>query len=323
MNFEKDLRLQIIQLLEGDKIKFNEQVSTNELLINYLNALNRRISINKRKVFMSDNIEKVINSDKLDNEYLNTLFKFRYNFENGIDMNGHLSSNIYYSNLYERVKKNIYRKSRDFLLDDWGIYHFHLKERDAKSEEEMHANRSKHLLFAKITNTEAYFIDILNHNEESVFSKQELLETLDRNWHFILEKHMLPELTSCSKFTDKEINIKRQKGCLLLYEINGIIYACMGGGLTSAGTNIAHTARADNILDDMQFIEEDLKNNYTSIKNDFKTEMGIKSFKKLDFKFILDVKGYVVVEVNSGFALLYFYEDGNFKRRSGKLKNKC
>ncbi|MHB8034890.1 hypothetical protein CF069_13315 [Clostridium botulinum] len=333
MNFEKDLREQIIQLLKEDKVKFNKQDSTSRLLISYLNVLNRRIPVKKRKVFMSDNIKKIIDGNKLHKKYIEALLKFKSNFENGIDMNGHLSANIYYSDLsVKNREKSFYRKSRDYLLDDWGIYHLHLRDKDAKNEKEMHSNkngkekgnRSEYLLFVKITSTDIYFIDILNHNEKSVFAKQELLETLDRNWHFLLKKYMLPDVISVSdKFTDKEIHQARQSGSLIVYQINDKAYVCIGGGLTTAGTNIMHTRRADNILEDMYFIEEYFRNNYTSIKNEVADIAGIKCFNKdLEFKFVLDVKGYVVKEVNTNYAALYFYEEDYLKRRVGIIKDK-
>lgn len=216
MNFEKDLRKQIIQLLKEDKIKFNEQDSTCGLIISYLNVLNRRIPIKKRKVFISDNIERIINGNKLDKEYIDALLKFKYNFENGIDMNGHLSANIYYSDFSIKDKNELtYNQSRDYILDDWGIHHLHLRDKDAKNEKEMrrkiNGNRSKYLLFIKVTDNTVYFIDILNHNEENVFAKQELVETLDRNWHFLLNNKPLLEVF-VPKLTDKEINDIRKKG---------------------------------------------------------------------------------------------------------------
>ncbi|OAA84682.1 hypothetical protein [Clostridium ljungdahlii] len=327
MNFEKDLREQIIESFKKGKIRFHEQDSTDKLLINYLNALNRTITIKKRNVFISDNIKKIIYYNKLDKKYINALLKFKNNFENGIDMNGHLSANIYYADLFSNKDNKIYNKSRDYLLDDWGIYHIHLNEKDAGNEKQMHGktngNRSKYLLFVKVTNNEVYFIDILYHNEKNVFSRMELVETLDRNWHFLLENNLQPK-TFVPKLNDKEINDKRKKGDYLLYNINGKTYIPIGGGLTSAGTNIVHTMKADNILEDMIDIEKYFRNSYGSIKKDVENITGAKCFSKsLEFKFVLEERGYVVKESNTGYAVLYFYEGNNLMKRAGIIKDKC
>lgn len=331
MNFEKDLREQIIQLLSKGKIKFNEQDSTCRLVISYLNVINRMINPIPRKVFLSDNIEKIIKKNQLEKKYIDALLKFKFNFEKGIDMNGHLSANIYYSDMSIKDKRSpIYKNSRDYLLDDWGIYHIHLNEKEAKTELEMRSdktnkekgNRSKYLLFIKISDNKIYFIDILNHNKENVFSHQELLETLDRNWHFILEKYLVSEVSSVKRLTNKEIQEARKRGSFMLYLINNQVYFPIGGGLNSAGTSIVYTNNADNIIDDMKLIEEDLKRDYTNIKNEFESIIGIKNYnKELEFKFNLEARGYVVIEANTGFAILYSIEGNFFRKQYGKVSN--
>lgn len=329
MNFEKDLREQIIQLLSEGKIKFNEQDSICRLLISYLNVINRTIKPIPRKVFLSDNIEKLIKQNQLEKKYIDALLKFKYNFEKGIDMNGHLSANIYYSDMSIKDKNNFsYRNSRDYLLDDWGIYHIHLNEKEAKNEQEMHGdkndkekgNRSKYLLFIRIMNNKIYFIDIYDHNTKNVFSNQELLETIDRNWHYIIEKYIVSNLTSVDRLTNNEIQQKRKRGEFFFYQINNNVYYPFGGGLTSSGTNICHTNNADDILDDMRLIEKDLKDNYMSIKSELEFVNEMENYnKKLEFKFSLEARGYAVIEVNTGFVILYSPEGNILRKRYGKI----
>ena len=247
-------------------------------------------------------------------------------------MNGHLSANIYYSDMSIKDKRSpIYRKSRDYLLDDWGIYHIHLNEKEAKTEQEMRSdktnkekgNRSEYLLFIKISDDKIYFIDILNHNKENVFSDQELLETLDKNWHFILEKYLMPKVSSVNRLTNNEIEQTRKNGGFILYQINNKVYYPIGGGLNSAGTNIIHTSNADDILDDMRLIEKELKDNYMNIKSEFESINEIKNYnKKLEFKFSLETRGYAVIEVNTGFVILYSIEGNILRKRYGKINDK-
>lgn len=329
MNFKNDLREQMIQLLEEDGITFNKQESTYRLLISYLNALNKTISIRKRKVFISDNIERIIKDKVLNKKYINALLKFKEYFEDGKDMNGHLSTCIYCSDIFNK-KKYVSNKAKDYLLDDWGIYHLHLRDKNAQNKEEMFSNRndkekgnrSEYLLFVKITDAGAYFIDILNHNEKYIFGKQELLETLDRNWHFLLEEYKLPELKSSSKSTNKEICKNRKSGSLSLYEVNGNVYTCIGGGITSAGTNIKHTNEADCKFMDMYSIEDYFKNNYDSIKDEIESVTGVDcTNKSLEFKFLLEQRGYVVKEINTNYGVLFFYEGNDLKARAGIVQD--
>ncbi|MCB2340872.1 hypothetical protein [Clostridium estertheticum] len=315
MNFEKDLREQISQLLKEDKVGFNEQDSMCRLLISYLQLLNRGIPIKKRKVFISDNIEKIIKGSKLDEIYINALLKFKCNFEDGIDMKCHLSTNIFYSYISVSKKNKKYSKSRDYLLDDWGIYHLHLRDKDVKNKCEMYSdkndeetgNRSQYLLFVKVTDNEVYFIDILNHNEKNVFAKQELVETLDRNWHSLLEEYNIPNLLSVSKLTDKEVNNARQNGKYILYNINKKVYIPMGGGLTSVGTNIMHTEKAEEILDDIEIIEADIKNRFEEIRKQIQKQE--KNYdKRLKLKLQLSTNGYLITEINTNYKMLYHIE---------------
>lgn len=328
MNFEKDLRKQIIQLLNDGKIKFNNQDSTHGLLMSFFNVVNRTIKSISRKVFLSDNIKKIIRQNKLDRKYIKALLNFKLAFEKGIDMNGHLSANIYYSDMSVKDKGDfIYRNSRDYLLDDWGIYHIHLNEKEAKNEQEMRrnnkdkGNRSEYLLFVKIIGNEIYFIDIYNHNKINIFSNQELLETLDRNWHFILEKYIDPGLIAVNRLTNKEIGEARKKGSFMLYTINNKVYRPIGGGLNSAETNIFNTDNADNILNDMDLIEKDIKKN-ENIHNEIEFITGINGYNKnLEFKFNIDARGYVVIEVNTGFAILYYPKENFFEKSYGIIND--
>lgn len=321
MNFQNDLREQITQLLREDNITFNKQDTTRGLVRSYLNVLNRNISVKKRKVLISDNINKLIDDNKLDEKYINALLQFKFNFENGININCHLSTNVFYSNLSVSKKNKNYIKSRDYLLDDWGIYHLHLNEKEVRNKKEMHSdkndkekgNRSEYLLFVKVTYNEVYFIDVLNHNDENVFAKQELIQTLDRNWHFLLEKYILHEVISIPKMTDMEIHNRRKNNEYVLYEINGKIFTPMGGGLTSIGINIIHTEKADEILADINIIEKDIKNRYVDIKKHIQKRKAFENYdEELQFKLQLSTTGYLITETNTNFMMIYHIEGDNF-----------
>lgn len=82
----------------------------------------------------------------------------------------------------------------------------------------------------------------------------------------------------------------------------------MGGGVTSAGTNITHTETADKILDDIRIIEKDIKNRFEEIRNQIQRQE--KNYNK-DLK--LATNGYLITENNTDYKMLYYIEGNNFR----------
>lgn len=316
MNFEKDIREQMIKLLKKNcGNNFNKNNTTIELIICYLNSINRRIYPKERRVCISDKIRNIIKKNiingknsKKEQEAIKVLKEFKIKFENGEDMNGHLSKNIYYSRLFKSTGGGTKDwKSRDYLLDDWGIHHIHLNLKNASNEKEMSNNRGDYLLYIKVTDETIYFIDVTGHITEN-FNNIELLETMDRNWPYLLERYLMPGVELLQNTNSHDIKKSRRNHQLLIYNVNGKVYFPMGGGLNSAGSNILFTERAEMFLEDIGIIEESIIREYDVIKEKINGYHGLLEF-KLECLLKLDTCiGYLVTEKNTGFQILFHIE---------------
>lgn len=311
MNFENDIREQMIKLLkENCNSNFNEKNTTLQLLISYFNSVNRRIYPKPRKVLISNKITKIITTNKIDGhnsikeiKAIDALKKFVLKFENGEDMNGHLSKNIYYSNLFKANGGGTRDwKSRDYLLDDWGIHHIHLNFKDAFNEKDMKNNRSNYLLFIRITDSIIYFIDVKKH-ETIDFNNLELVETMDKNWPYLI-KGMPINIKSTDILSNIDIKNIRKNHQLAIYNINGRVCFPMGGGLNSIGSNIMHTENAEMILEDIEILEKNIIKHFESIIDDY-------SFLEFKLECVIHsniISGYLITEVSTGYKILFNIE---------------
>jgi|GEM_PF-1675046 len=317
IDFEKDVREQMIKLLkENCEKNFNKENTTLELIISYLNSISRRIYPKPRSVVVSDKITSIICNNMIDGKgsekeirAINVLGKFIEKFKSGEDMNSHLSKNIYYSNLFNedgRATKDW--KSRDYLLDDWGIHHMHLNLKEATNIREMNNNRAEYLLFIKVTDETIYLIDIKGHLTDN-FNDIELLEIIDKNWPYLINNMPL-NIKSTDKFSGRDIKEIRKKHQLAIHNINGKVCFPMGGGLSSVGINILHTDEADMILEDIKVIEKSIIKDYEIIKDKSGKSDEILELKLECVEELGRISGYIITEINTDFQML-FHIEGN------------
>lgn len=317
MNFENDIREQMIKLLKENCDKnFNKENTTLELIINYLNSANRRIYPKPRNVVESDKITNIIRINMIDGKKseeeikaIEVLKKFIDKFKSGEDMNGHLSKNIYNSNLFNAdggATKDC--KSRDYLLDDWGIHHIHLDLKEATNVMEMNNNRAEYLLFIKVTNEKIYLIDIKEHLTDN-FNDINLIETIDKNWPYLINNMPL-DIKSTDKISGRDIKEIRKKHQLAIHNVNGKVCFPMGGGLNSTGTNIKHIEEGDMILEDIKIIKKSIIKDYERIRDKSGIYDDIIELKLECVEESGIISGYIITEINTGFQML-FHIEGN------------
>ena len=217
MDFKNDIKEQLCKILEYYEVEFDKNDDLLGILISYLNFANRLISINSRKVHISRQLESKCDND---NDLHEIIEKFKKQFEDGDNMNGYLSRAIHHSNI-STVERIEYSKARDYLLDDWGIHHLHLSNTKANTKDEMKNNRSDKLLFLVIRDSDVYFIDVLNHNDKNIFQQKGLLEIIENNWSFIIDKYCLNGVKEIElKIEDPKMIAKLRKiGMNVAYEI--------------------------------------------------------------------------------------------------------
>jgi hypothetical protein len=102
----------------------------------------------------------------------------------------------------------------DWLFSDWGIHHFHLgPDLEAKGNKVL---RSARVLFAYLTNDDAYLIDVMSHKRTDggvAWADKTILETLDREWPDVTARFemrgVLPP-PAATQFTSAEIHSVRR-----------------------------------------------------------------------------------------------------------------
>lgn len=125
----------------------------------------------------------------------------------------------------------------DWLFSDWGIHHFHLgPDLEAKGNKVL---RSARVLFAYLTNSDAYLIDVMAHRRTDggvAWADKTVLETLDREWPDVMAQFemrgILPPARD-NEFTSAEINSVRRSGGSPSVTVNGKVFIGPGLGLAT------------------------------------------------------------------------------------------
>ena len=152
-NFEEDYKQFILFSikkyfsidLDNEKYSYLKALEPQDLYFHYLSNSKRIPPANPRKVHIS---KELINSDFY-NIYKDKIENITKLFENGKSIRPYLNKDV----------RHIFKKNcpKDFLLNDWDLYHLHLGELKPNAN---FCDRTKHVLFCKITQTDAYLIQI-------------------------------------------------------------------------------------------------------------------------------------------------------------------
>lgn len=295
--------LNSILLIELKKFGYQfENKDTHHLLTAFFNLQDKTVSTKRRRVHIS----KELRAKEIEKPYNDYLKQIRNKFKNGKDINPYLST----------MSVKPYKK--DLLLYDWGIHHLHINN---KINNKGFIERSDYILFFVLKEDDVYLIDVSKHKLEdrTEFSQQNLLVILRRNWPHLLEPFKLPEGTGLTeKFDDKGHSLLRNSGVTTSVEVEGEVFALMGGGISSAKTSITHTRKADQIFNSLRRLEENLKIRQRGLK-EITSEYKIPSI-DTDFKLVLEDNFFYIIESHSGNKFIEV--EGLFKTIFGHLINK-
>lgn len=150
----------------------------------------------------------------------------------------------------------------DLLLNDWGIYHFHLGE---IIEADGFIERTEPVLFLKVNGSRVYFLDILVHGQANpdVCVDEHLIRILKNNWPEYVEKFKMRGMIGNQMFTAHERKGLRKHGASSPISLDGELYIAPGLGLASSGTASRFVARAGKVLNKIHKYETYLKNQET------------------------------------------------------------
>lgn len=239
MSFESDLATIIKQQFDQAGICYDSGLNVCSLAARYLEMVNRRIVPTPRSVHFSQEIhdslgdlKRKVDPDqkKKADEAWTAVFLIRYLLTEGKNVNGFLHKGINYAKG---------KRSRDGLLWDYGMHHFHLSK---ESESSGFVKRSDYLLFAVVTQEDAYFVDVRRHPDPNDpndvgWVEQDLLKIVHSNWPNLIGSNILRGVKG-DVLTDKEKKELRRKNVNHIAAIDGNAIAPLGGGTAFDGSSI-------------------------------------------------------------------------------------
>ena len=122
-------------------------------------------------------------------------------------------------------------ENHDFMLYDWGIYHFHL---GTTKDNDGYIQRTKKLLYAYIINDHIYFLGIFDHGK---WNDQEFIEIIHKYYPWSIYGWKIdgrPEVIFDEKDRKKLRNIHVNT---FVTVADGTTYTGPGYGITAAGTS--------------------------------------------------------------------------------------
>lgn len=286
--FDRDYDDFIKNELANHGYSIANNLSSDEIRTEYLNLLKRLLPEKHRKVFVS---KELICPTELQSGFENLKRKI----ENGENLKPYLSK------LIDDLNFN------DPLLNEWGIYHFHLGI-NPDNKNPVFIERTGPVLATRIVDDTVYFIDIINHGK---WAKQEMVRIIYRNWPDSISKYRFEGDFSYSP-TDDDVNILRKNGINSLVEVEkGIFYGLIGGGITSVNTSAEVTLKLIRIKKKLKSYEKYVTENLHELGN-FLSEKSGRKLTKLIFKLRFEDNKFLLFEQNSNIQIELIIKNGIF-----------
>jgi hypothetical protein len=142
----------------------------------------------------------------------------------------------------------------DSLLNDWGLHHLHLSTSVGASG---FVDRTGPLLFAHVTNGTFHMVTVLEHGS---WTNKYLLETLLNNWPELLEPYEMCGVVGLEAPISPADRSKLRKANISMPTqlSNGKVYFPIGGGVTTAGSNVQIVRRHHQCAHILRKIEADV-----------------------------------------------------------------
>jgi hypothetical protein len=243
MDFRKDFSLLLKESLRSFGIYLEPSISLDEIPYIYFNYIKRKIYPKPRDIVR-------VNSFSCPQELSDGLKNLENKIKNGQDLTPHLS----------KLVLNNY-KSRDYMLNDWGIYHLHLGINITNG----FVDRTDPVLFCMVTDDVIYFIAMKHHGD---WTDQSLLSTVYSNWPELLRPFILKGVVASNYHpTNDEIEKLRKGNVSLLFELEpGIVIIPPGGGYMTDGTSMEVVMKRDNTMRMLSYFEDKIRSNEKNIR---------------------------------------------------------
>lgn len=265
----KDLKYSIPSnwnLSGGETKSLSDRMRAEKLFKHFCSIALRRIPVINYEVHFSDLI-------RCDREKTELCEFFRSAFVNGVDVN-HLISNK--AKLVAQFKQ----ENLDHMRSEWGIYHLHFD-----------ANRTADLLFLYIRGSDAYFLDVLPHGQDSddidLWCNKHLVETIHSNWPGIIKRFVFAGLIGNDPAYESPVarkNARAKNANLWVRVSDGTVYMPLGGGFAADGSNLHVIRCVDQMLSKIEEAELDVKAGYVNIRK----QLNLLDSEDLKLKLLFD-----------------------------------
>jgi hypothetical protein len=294
MNLVADLRAEILRTLPHRPAHRSdlEAMETSGLLVVYWNWMNRGPPRYRYRVHRSDALGA--NPLAHTEPYGSSLEHIVALLETGAAVTPHLSRDIKIGFQPQHTPKTNLKRRRDLdlLLNDWGVHHLHLT---TVVESDGFVTRSGPLLFAAFRGSNAYLIDILQHQ---TWASDAIPTTIIRNWPDAGLMHEVKGvLGSRESYCEGEKLALREAGIEVPFEVDGRVFQ-FGPALSTAGTSHLAVRGADRVLTTLVRFESLLQTEPNYIA-DALSSAGIELPAVFDLRFVFLESGYGVVERNT------------------------
>lgn len=245
--FYKNLEMIVVDLVSAYGLEFKREIPhLSEPLHRWMDFRLRYIDPIPRRIFASNKFPK--NLPIAVETGLHHLENF---IREGKDVNPYQSKGLVRFNDVSGKKRV---KRTDLLWADWGIIHLHITDIPIENGEYFSdracSNGESWLLFCMFVGNTVGFIDVRQHEDEYIFSDQDLIKIVKENWPDYMERFRLNGiLPSREDITNAEISSLRASGICFPTCIDDGVYMGPGMGVTTASTSTQATVKADRVLD--------------------------------------------------------------------------
>ena len=252
MSLESDLSRLIRDQFDKNGISYKRSMPLERLTARYLEMTERLIQPVPRDVHFSDQIYTTLGglsregeSDSSARDAWGMVFGLRQHLVDGVNVNAFLSKNTRNADGW------------DGLLWTYGMHHFHLGR---ETDKDGFVKRSKLLLFAIVTPTDAHFVDVRPHPPKDGIGwvSQELLQIVHSSWPNLIEANVLHGVSG-DELTDEEMQELRRKNTNYAMNIDGKAIAPLRGGIAGDGSSVLCTFSAISLLKELRYHEEVLR----------------------------------------------------------------
>lgn len=240
-----------------------------QAVLAYQRLAHRRLAAIPRKVGHSP--ELLANCQYL--RFLDPLDELRAEFERGDD-------------LTQRLTRHFFRSGfNDFLFNNFGIHHLHLGARNSsldKTGKHSMAAGGRELLFAWVTPSEAYFLDVLDHDvfDDAEMTKR-LVQIALRDRPEFVQKHVVPGVVDADQSFEEAFEIAKL-GFTTLYELDGYFFltgnTVMDGVVTNGRrgtcTSTEVVAATNRVLNQIVSLVDYLRSNAGAVATALESSSG-------------------------------------------------